>query len=133
MGLAQINHVTTLKTIECGTCGVVHAIPESLYNSCYEYGGFWHCPIGHSRGWEEGKSQREKKDLQKKLDKANKLLDWAKLDAAQERKKASNYKGQIKKLKNRAKVGVCPCCNRTFKQLAAHMKNKHPKYNSNES
>ena len=32
------------------------------------------------------------------------------------------------RLKNRIKNGVCPCCNRTFKQLAAHMKRKHPEY-----
>lgn len=23
---------------------------------------------------------------------------------------------------------TCPCCKRTFKQLAAHMKNKHPEF-----
>lgn len=32
------------------------------------------------------------------------------------------------KLKLRAANGVCPCCNRTFKQLAAHMSSQHPKY-----
>jgi hypothetical protein len=25
-------------------------------------------------------------------------------------------------------LGVCPCCNRTFQQLARHMKAKHPGY-----
>lgn len=132
MGLAKIQHTTTLKTLECGSCGVVHAIPESLYDAYYEEGGYWHCPMGHRRGWPEGESQREKKSLKKKLENANKLLEWAKFDATQERKKAINYKGQITKLKNRAKFGVCPCCNRTFKQLAAHMKNKHPKYNTDK-
>lgn len=34
------------------------------------------------------------------------------------------------RLKNRAKAGVCPCCNRTFKQLAAHMKTQHPNWNN---
>ena len=30
--------------------------------------------------------------------------------------------------KNRVAASVCPCCKKTFKQLAAHMKNKHPNY-----
>jgi hypothetical protein len=34
----------------------------------------------------------------------------------------------IKKANRKAKAGVCPCCNRTFKQLADHMKVKHPDF-----
>lgn len=29
---------------------------------------------------------------------------------------------------HRVGAGVCPCCKRTFQQLARHMKCKHPKY-----
>jgi hypothetical protein len=28
-------------------------------------------------------------------------------------------------------AGVCPCCKRTVKQLAAHMKEKHPEFVNN--
>lgn len=31
-------------------------------------------------------------------------------------------------LETRAANGVCPCCHRTFKQLARHMKTKHPDF-----
>lgn len=34
----------------------------------------------------------------------------------------------VEKKLNRVSAGTCPCCNRSFKQLAAHMKNKHPDY-----
>lgn len=37
-------------------------------------------------------------------------------------------KAQLTKTKKRVSNGVCPCCNRTFKQLARHMENKHPEY-----
>tara|TARA_Y100000310_G_scaffold338946_1_gene430083 strand:- start:1163 stop:1354 length:192 start_codon:yes stop_codon:yes gene_type:complete len=47
-------------------------------------------------------------------------------DAAE--KTASTYKGQVTKLKNRAKAGVCPCCNRTFQNLSRHMETKHPDF-----
>lgn len=135
MALAKIKHETILKTMECGTCGVVHAIPETLYDSCYEYGGFWHCPIGHRRGWNEGEQERERKSLQRKLEKSEqekqraiKQKEWAEQETENQRRSASAYKGQVTKLKNRAKAGVCPCCQRTFKQLAAHMKNMHPDF-----
>jgi hypothetical protein len=35
------------------------------------------------------------------------------------------------RLKRRVKNGVCPCCHRTVKQLAAHMKTKHPDFAGN--
>jgi hypothetical protein len=41
-------------------------------------------------------------------------------------------KNEAKKLRERARAGVCPCCHRTFKQLAAHMANKHPDYAEQE-
>ncbi len=30
--------------------------------------------------------------------------------------------------RKRVGSGVCPCCSRTFQQLARHMKAKHPAY-----
>jgi hypothetical protein len=40
-------------------------------------------------------------------------------------RKAEN---SIKRLKKRSAAGVCPCCNRTFKELANHMKSKHAQF-----
>ncbi len=36
------------------------------------------------------------------------------------------------KVKKRAANGVCPCCNRTFSDLARHMKAKHPDFAEGE-
>jgi hypothetical protein len=33
-------------------------------------------------------------------------------------------------MKKRAVAGVCPCCNRHFRELERHMASKHPKYAS---
>lgn len=35
------------------------------------------------------------------------------------------FKKSFKRMETRVAAGVCPHCNRTFKQLAAHMKCKH--------
>lgn len=38
------------------------------------------------------------------------------------------YKGQVTKVKRRVSKGVCPCCNRTFENLARNMESQHPAY-----
>jgi hypothetical protein len=32
------------------------------------------------------------------------------------------------RIRNRIAAGVCPCCTRTFKNVARHIKDKHPTY-----
>ncbi len=123
---------TSLKIMQCGTCGVWHAIPEIMFDVCYSEGGFWSCPNGHQRGYGEG-------DDAKQLQKEKKRRMWAEKNAEDTRKELAKNKQLLKaqktantRLKNRASAGVCPCCNRTFKQLTAHMKNKHPDFKSNK-
>ena len=41
---------------------------------------------------------------------------------------AARTRKELHSVKARVAHGVCPCCNRTFKQLARHMKTKHPDY-----
>ena len=128
MALLNIETDTELRTLQCGNCGVWHAIPQVMYDSCEKEGGYWHCPNGHSRGFNEG-------SLRNQLKKETKRREWAEqnaksiqieLDETERRRIAQ--KAATTRLQKRAKAGVCPCCNRTFKQLAAHMKNKHPKF-----
>ena len=40
----------------------------------------------------------------------------------------SAIKGQLTRAKRRISKGVCPCCNRTFQNLANHISEKHPDY-----
>ena len=119
---------TDLKAIQCTSCGVFHAIPTAMYDHKLDYGGYWYCPNGHRIGYGEG-------NLSKQLQKEKTRRQWAEDNAARSRKQADQserrriaQKAARTRLKNRVSAGVCPCCNRTFKQLAAHMKNKHPEY-----
>ena len=128
MALLNMETNTELQVLQCGNCGVWHAIPQAMYDSCEEEGGYWRCPNEHSRGFSEG-------SLRNKLKKEKKRREWAEqnaksiqieLDETERRRVAQ--KAATTRLQKRAKAGVCPCCNRTFKQLATHMKNKHPKF-----
>ena len=39
-------------------------------------------------------------------------------------------RGVATRMKNRIKVGVCPCCNRTFQDLAKHMASQHKDFDN---
>jgi hypothetical protein len=90
-------------------------------------GRTFYCLNGHEQHYSESTKQklREAKDaLARERARADQLR--ADRDAADRRVSAA--KGQVTKIKNRVGRGVCPCCNRTFADLGAHMATKHPDY-----
>lgn len=119
--------------LDCGTCGVPFTMPELVYNTQIEEGGFHTCPNGHRRGWDDSRSQREAKRREQerlKQSVAQKDDEIAELNARVSKLVVTTAaaKREVGTLKKRASVGVCPCCHRTVKQMAAHMKSKHPDF-----
>jgi len=117
-----------LTRIQCGTCGVEHAIPKAMYDNAVEEGGYWTCPNGHSRGFRTGEEKKRADAIRQERDRLKQLMAQMDDDIIRLKREKAAAHGQVTKLRNRSKAGVCPCCNRTFKQLAAHMKNKHPDF-----
>lgn len=120
--------MTAMHHEECCECGVAFAFPSTLYEKLAKRkpGTAFYCPNGHAQhylgeSWET-KLRREK---QRREQMAAQVQD-AENRADRERRSAAAYKGAATRLKNRARAGVCPCCNRTFKDLARHMKSQHP-------
>lgn len=120
----QITYTTTLSTLTCGCCEIPFAIPESLHDKVKRDGSSFYCPNGHYISY----SDTENKRLQRRLDNMSAAYDRERDRAAYAERSASAYKGQATRLRNRAKNGVCPCCHRTFQQLARHMAAKHPDF-----
>lgn len=127
----QVKEVTTLTKTECGKCGIVFAMPESLRLECKKTGQGWYCPNGHGRAYTESEAQR----LQKQLDRERRSREayesssneyQRQRDAA--RRSAAAQRGQNTKLRKRAAAGVCPCCSRHFEKLQSHMETKHPEF-----
>lgn len=116
---------TNLVVVTCW-CGIVHAVPDSLNRIAKEnhkHGVF--CPLGHE--WVHGgKTEAEELREELKYEKERRAQIAADRDQAEASLRAT--KGVVTKLKKRVANGVCPCCGRTFKQLAAHMQSKHPEY-----
>lgn len=128
--MSTITYSGNLVTTTCW-CGIHYAVPSEFYNMIkrqHRDGRSQtriYCPLGHT--WEfsgrgETEILREKlADEQRRRKAARDLL------AAEERSHAAT-RGHLTRQKKRVANGVCPCCHRTFKQLAAHMKNKHPEF-----
>lgn len=121
----------------CWSCGVPVYLPRAKYDSCQrDHAQSFHCCNGHSAVF-AGKTEAQllREELDKTRENLTKRLTWAEqnaIDARQQRdaahRQASAARGQVTRIKNRVGNGVCPCCKRTFKQLAAHMACKHPEF-----
>lgn len=113
---------------QCGTCGVHFAVPQVMYDTKSEEGGFITCPNGDARGWKIGSLRDQLRDAERARDRAKQdVAYWQDQHASAERS-ANAYKGHLTRTKRRVHNGVCPCCKRHFKNLELHMKNKHPDY-----
>ena len=94
-------------------------------------GKTFHCPMGCSIGYGDHENARLKRELEAK----ERVLQAERAENARVRyfrdhykRSAQTYRGHLTKVRKRVGNGVCPCCGRTFKQLAAHMKSQHPAY-----
>lgn len=119
----------------CVRCRCDVWIPDALYEAAQHGRGSvnFYCAYGHPMVFvvgenEETKLRRERDRLLQRL--AEKDDDIAAAHRRTEHAEASlrTTKGHITRIKNRVGHGVCPCCNRTFGDLARHMASKHPAY-----
>jgi hypothetical protein len=110
---------------QCGSCGVFHTIPKVMYENCFRLGGFWCCPNGHRRGWENGAEKTEIETLRRERDRLKQ--NTARLEDAilAEQRRSATAEEKVKVIQRRAVAGVCPCCNRTFSNVQRHMATKH--------
>lgn len=116
----------TIKMTEmiCGECGITFNIPETWRAEKQLTGASWYCPNGHCRVYKESDTERMRKQLEEEKRRHANTLSRLNEAIASELK----VNKEITRIKKRAAAGVCPCCNRTFQQLARHMKTKHPNY-----
>lgn len=127
MILGKMKVTATLTRVQCGECGGVYAISERYREMKREKGGFWTCP--YCRNWwgyphEESLLEQERD----KVKRANDLLARERAEHEQTTMSLRAHKAAKTRLKNRISKGICPCCNRYFKNLQLHIQCKHPSY-----
>ncbi len=130
--LDTMTDTSTLVITSCPSCGIKFAMPESKYNACREDSKqSFYCPNGHCLSYFESRSTKLERELFREKASHDRSKAWGRDQSARADKvtrKLTATKGVVTRIKNRVGNGVCPCCNRTFKQLARHMKKQHPQY-----
>lgn len=116
----------TLVQTQCCNCGVYFGIEQGHCDRLRKQGPKMehYCPNGHKQWFMEGEADK----LRRERDRLQQQLAQRDDEIKRQSKQLVVAKGQITKIQKRAKAGVCPCCNRTVSQLAAHMKTKHPEF-----
>jgi len=112
----------------CAKCDMRWMMPAHFVKRRREDKQSFYCPQGHILSYSESDADRLRRDLDRERQNKAYLEDQIKCEReraeASERSRAA-LAGQITRLKKRASAGVCPCCSRTFENLARHMKTKH--------
>lgn len=116
----------TLIVHECCSCGIAFALPKGLDESALRDHSVWfYCPLGHHQHYIGKTDAQQQRD---RADRAERSAQYNRDRAAQAIRSRNAMKGQVTKIKNRVGKGVCPCCNRSFPQLSAHMESEHPEF-----
>lgn len=126
MTLHAYQYNIVFELITPGCCHVSFMMEKSLHDQRLKDHRTWYCPSCGSNRHFTGDSEETK--LKKQLETERNTNKFLRKQNETERNRTRAQKGAKTRIINRVKNGVCPCCNRTFKQLAKHMENKHPEY-----
>lgn len=124
MSYLSLSNDYVVVTCGCG-CDLQFAMTRIFYNHTKESGCTWYCPKGHARSW-SGPTTTQKLEAAEARQRA--LKDQ--LEAAEAEAEATRVK--LIRDRHRFANGVCPCCNRSFENVARHMKTKHPDFDPAE-
>lgn len=113
-----------IKAIWCSTCGIAYGLPDGYAKARREDGKTWRCPNGCAQVYRktDADTLREQLDAARSL--ASREADRRRLAESQR----AAARGHVTRLRKRIGNGVCPCCNRSFSDLAQHIAGQHPDF-----
>lgn len=112
----------------CCNCHMQFAMTEAFAKCRRTDKKDFYCPAGHPQRY-IGESDRDKAQRlagQLDIERSRHAGTTKQLDYQSRARKAVSTR--LKKVTVRVGNGVCPCCNRSFSQLANHMASEHPHY-----
>jgi hypothetical protein len=126
-----LEYTGRLTITHCGVCSIRFAMPDDLMTRCRERGdGFW-CPSGHRLVFITTEAEKLRRELAREVDRTKSARDDAnryRIQRIRVEHQLRSVKGHQTRLKKRISAGVCPCCTRTFQNVARHMESQHPDY-----
>ena len=128
--MSTLSIATSYTVIDCYKCGSLFAVPSQVNDEFVRSGRSFYCPNGHSQFYTESTETQLRKEREARARAEQRAQATRDLLAAEERSHAATRGVVTKQRKKLARVvkGVCPCCNRSFEDLARHMQTKHPGY-----
>jgi hypothetical protein len=121
---------TLIHIIECANCNIDFGIGDDFMTRRRDDHEVFYCPNGHQNFY-TGQSRAEKAEAALKRAEAR-ALSWRDQAEVAERARRAQ-KGANTKLKKRIAAGVCPCCKRSFVNVARHMAGQHPDYTTKDA
>jgi hypothetical protein len=137
MGLFDNNVAIDLTPITCCACGMTFGVPPVWDKDRRDKHDNFHCPNGHSLKYHvKSEADKLRDDLAREKHRAEQAQAsrdfWLQQHDAKERSLRAT-KAVVTSTKKRIVAGQCPCCSHKFKDLAVHMKSKHPDYNPDKA
>ena len=113
-------------------CGIAFAVPSTWDQQKRNDHTRFFCPNGHGQSYtaesEEEKLRRERDRLaQRVAQRDDEIARQRDMREGVERR-LNATRGVVTRIKNRVGHGVCPCCSRSFDNLAKHMASQHAEY-----
>lgn len=109
----------------CYKCGVPFAMTHDFQKRRLQDRQTFYCPSGHGQVY-TGKSPEQK--LREELERKQNALDAERGRAIALEQQRDQIAKAHRKMRDRVRNGVCPCCSRTFQNLMAHMRTEHPDF-----
>lgn len=115
----------------CARCKCEMWLPDSLNESARRSENVsFYCAYGHAQYFPQGESEetklrRERDCLTQQVAEKNDAIAYQRKRAERTERQLSATKGVVTRIKNRVGHGVCPCCTRSFANLARHMQTQH--------
>lgn len=123
-----VDLLTTFATITCASvsCGFTFAVPDHWWQKMHDRHQTIYCPKCKSGTYWPSESDEEA--LRRQLNSTQDMLATSRRESTRLDHQRRAEKAAKTRLKNRIAAGVCPCCNRTFANLARHMTGQHPDF-----
>jgi DNA-binding XRE family transcriptional regulator len=114
----------------CCSCGMSFAMTTDFQRRRLKDREWFYCPSGH---WQHYTGKSEEQKLREELERKQRVLESEQRKAITLQRQRDDVVRAHKRMRERVRNGVCPCCNRTFQNLMGHMRTEHPDFADSRS
>lgn len=117
--------IITMVKVHCAKCQILFGVTDDFKERRQDDHDEFFCPRGHNNYWPQ---DSDKDKLKKELAKSKEQYQRERIERQFHEKSAKAFKGKVTQIKKRIGNGVCPCCNRSFKNVRRHIGLQHPEF-----